>query len=244
MTTELPTSRAAKSPESSARETMAPMSPRSFAIDDNLHEYLISHGSPPDEIASELIAETHKVAGGWARMQIAPDQGAFMHLLTALLEPRFCVEIGTFTGYSALCVARALPEGSKLLCCDISEEWTAIARTFWERAGVTDRIDLRIAPALETLATIPPSQAVDLAFLDAEKTEYIDYYEALLPRLSEKGLMLVDNVLQGGAVVEPDTENQTVQAIRAFNEHVANDPRSEVVMLPIADGLSLIRRLG
>jgi len=97
---------------------------------------------------------------------------------------------------------------------------------------------------LETLATIPPSQAVDLAFLDAEKTEYIDYYEALLPRLSEKGLMLVDNVLQGGAVVEPDTENQTVQAIRAFNEHVANDPRSEVVMLPIADGLSLIRRLG
>jgi caffeoyl-CoA O-methyltransferase len=219
------------------------MSNKSFTMSDDLHRYLVGHGSPPDEIAAALIAETRAVAGDFAMMQIAPEQGAFMHLLTALLEPQYCVEIGTFTGYSALCVARALPPGGKLLCCDISEEWTAVAHEFWARAGVTDRIDLRVAPALDTLAALPPDQTVDLAFLDADKTGYVDYYEALLPRLTPKGLMLVDNVLQGGTVIDPESEHDNVRAIRAFNDHVANDPRSEVVMLPIADGLSLIRRL-
>jgi caffeoyl-CoA O-methyltransferase len=218
--------------------------PKSFTLDEELHRYLVGHGSPPDEIAAELIAETHARVGDLAMMQVAPEQGAFMQLLTGLLQPRFCVEIGTFTGYSALCVARGLGEGATLLCCDVSEEWTAIGRSFWERAGVADRIDLRIAPAIETLEALDVEQRVDLAFIDADKEGYISYYEALLPRLSEGGLILVDNVLWGGAVLDPDIDDPSTVAIRAFNDHVANDPRSEVVMLPIADGVSLIRRIG
>lgn len=216
---------------------------KSFSLDGDLHRYLVGHGAPPDEIAADLIAETHAVAGDWAAMQVAPEQGAFMQLLTALLEPRFCIEIGTFTGYSALCVARALPPGAELLCCDVSEEWTAVARGYWERAGVADRIDLRLAPALDTLAALPADRPVDLAFIDADKVSYIRYYEELLPRLSDRGLLIVDNVLWGGRVLDPDADDDSTVAIKAFNDHVAHDPRSEVVMLPVADGLSLIRRL-
>jgi caffeoyl-CoA O-methyltransferase len=217
--------------------------PKSFTLDEEMHRYLVGHGAPPDEIASDLIAETHKVAGDFAMMQIAPEQGALMQLLTNILRPKFCVEIGTFTGYSALCVARGLPPDGKLLCCDVSEEWTSVARSFWERAGVSERIDLEIAPALDTLAALPPEQSVDLAFVDADKESYIQYYEALLPRLTETGLLLIDNVLWGGSVLDDENNESSTVAIRAFNDHVAADPRSEVVMLPVADGLSLIRRL-
>ena len=216
---------------------------RAFSIDDELHRYLVGHGAPPDEIAADLIAETRAVAGDFAGMQIGSEQGAFMHLLAALLEPNFCVEIGTFTGYSALCVARALKPGARLLCCDVSEEWTDVARRFWERAGVSDRIDLKLAPALETLGALPADTAVDMAFIDADKESYVQYYEALLPRLSERGLIIVDNVLWGGAVLNPEADDNSTVAIRAFNDHVAHDPRSEVVMLPVGDGVSLIRRL-
>lgn len=216
---------------------------KSFTVDPELHRYLIGHGSPPDEIAAELIAETHKVAGDFALMQVAPEQGAFMQLLTSLLQPRFCVEVGTFTGYSALCIARALGEDAQLLCCDVSEEWTGVAQRFWERAGVADRIRLEIAPALDTLAALPADQTVDLGFIDADKESYIQYYEALLPRLSERGLLLVDNVLWQGRVLDTQAEESATVAIREFNEHAAHDPRSEVVMLPISDGLSLIRRV-
>ena len=149
---------------------------------------------------------------------------------------------GTFTGYSALAVARELPPGARLVCCDLSEEWTAIARRFWERAGVADRIDLRIGPALDTLRALPFDPPVDLAFIDAAKAEYVDYYEELVPRLSERGVILVDNVLWDGLVADPDRADAATEALRAFSAHAAADPRTTVALLPVGDGLSMITR--
>ena len=177
-------------------------------------------------------------------MQISPLQGAFMSILTSVLRPAFAVEVGTFTGYSALAVARALPPGGRLLCCDISEEWTAIGRQSWEKAGVADRIELRIGPAIDTLKSLPAIRTVDLVFIDADKVGYRDYYEELLPRLSPTGVILVDNTLWSGTVLdETATEKDTV-ALRDFNDHVYADPRSEVALLPLGDGVTMIRRTG
>ena len=156
------------------------------------------------------------------------------------VRPLFAVEVGTFTGYSSLAIARALPEGGRLLCCDVSEEWTTVARRHWEAAGVADRIDLVIGPAADTLAGLPAELRVDFAFIDADKGGYLDYYEALVPRLSPHGLIAVDNVLWSGRVVDPDAEDADTVAIRAFNDHVAADPRVEAVMLSVGDGVTLI----
>ena len=163
-----------------------------------------------------------------------------MTMLTALLQPRFAVEVGTFTGYSALAVAKALPPGGRLLCCDISQEWTAIARNHWERAGVADRIDLRIGPALDTLKALPTAPQVDMAFIDADKEAYIDYYTELVPRLSERGVILVDNVLWSGQVADLDQTDPATEALRSFNAAVVADERVLVSMLPVGDGLSMI----
>ena len=163
-----------------------------------------------------------------------------MTMLVQLLQPRFAVEVGTFTGYSALAVARALPPGGRLLCCDVSEEWTAIARSHWQRAGVADRIDLRIAPALDTLRGLPPDSLIDFAFIDADKANYINYYEELRRRLSPRGVILVDNVLWGGGVAVAGQDDPTTEALRAFNAHVAADPRVQAAMLPVGDGLTVI----
>ena len=165
-----------------------------------------------------------------------------MTVLTAALRPRLAVEVGTFTGYSALCVASALDEGARLICCDVSEEWTSIARRHWERADVTDRIDLRIGPALETLRALPPEPQIDLAFIDADKPAYPHYYEEIFNRLSPGGVILVDNVLWGGAVADTDRDDAGTEAMRAFNDHVAADDRAHCVMLPIGDGLTMITR--
>ena len=173
-------------------------------------------------------------------MQIGAVQGSFMTMLVRLLRPQLAVEVGTFTGYSALAVAKGLPPGGRLLCCDVSEEWTAIAREYWDRAGVADRIDLRIAPALDTLRTLPAEPEVGFAFIDADKANYINYYEELLPRLSPQGIILVDNVLWGGGVADPDQDDDTTEALRSFNAHAAADPRSQVAMLPVGDGLTVI----
>ncbi|MGH8870102.1 MAG: O-methyltransferase [Actinomycetes bacterium] len=217
------------------------MSRTSLTLSPDLHEYLVAHGSPPDEVLRDLAAETDAL-GGVAQMQIAPEQGAFMTMLTRLLGARRAVEVGTFTGYSALCVARGLPEDGTLLCCDVSEEWTAIARKAWERAGVADRIDLRIAPALETLESLPEEPTFDLAFVDADKTGYPGYYRALLPRMRTGGVMLFDNVLASGRVIDEEEQDESVRAIRETNHLLVADDRVEVVMLPIADGLTLARK--
>src|SRR5262245_7096134 len=174
-------------------------------------------------------------------MQIAPEQGAFMTLLARAIGAVRAIEIGTFTGYSALCIARGLAPGGRLICCDVSSEWTALGRRHWEQAGVAERIDLRIAPALETLRALPAEPRFDLAFIDADKTNYANYYEELLRLLRPGGLILVDNVLWNGGVIDPARRDESTVAIRTFNERVSRDPRVDCVMLPISDGLTMLR---
>jgi caffeoyl-CoA O-methyltransferase len=215
--------------------------PKSFQLSPEIHAYLIEHGTPPDALQRELIEETRRL-GGISMMQIAPEQGAFMTLLARLIGARRALEVGTFTGYSALCLARGLADGGKLVACDVSEEWTAIARRYWEKAGVADRIELRIGPALDTLRALPDAPTLDLAFIDADKPSYPAYYEEVLRRLRPGGVILADNVLWMGTVADPTRDDPQTNAIRAFNAMVARDPRVECVMLPISDGLTLIRK--
>lgn len=215
--------------------------PKSFFLSPPIHQYLVEHGSPPDDVQRGLIEETAAL-GGISMMQIAPEQGAFMTLFTQVVGAHSVVEVGTFTGYSALCIARGLPAGGRLLCCDVSEEWTSIGRKYWERAGVADRIELRIAPALDTLRALPHEESIDLAFVDADKPNYAGYYEELLTRLRPNGVIMVDNVLWGGSVVDDDPRDENRVAIRAFNDLVARDERVDPVMLPLGDGLTLIRK--
>ncbi len=215
--------------------------PKSFHLSPEVHAYLVQHGTPPDEIQRALIEETQKL-GGISMMQIAPEQGAFMTLLARTIGARYALEVGTFTGYSALCIARALPDAGRLICCDVSEEWTAIARRYWEKAGVSEKIDLRIAPALDTLRALPQQPQLDFAFIDADKPGYIAYYEEIQKRLRPGGLILVDNVLWLGRVVDSNANDEQTLAIRDFNNHVARDSRVECVMLPVSDGLTLLRK--
>jgi len=217
--------------------------PKAFHLTPAIQKYVVEHTAPIDDVQRSLIAETETL-GFISIMQISPEQGAFMEQLVRLLGARRIIEVGTFTGYSALCFARALPADGKLLCCDVSQEWTAIGRRHWEKAGVASRIDLRIAPAAETLAALPADAVWDMAFIDADKGGYRTYYEEILERLRPNGVILVDNVLWMGTVADPAMEGDDVVAIRAFNDFVASDARVEVVMLTIGDGLSLIRKKG
>jgi caffeoyl-CoA O-methyltransferase len=217
------------------------VSPKSFLLTAELHDYIVAHTTPIDEVQRELIAETQAL-GPVSGMQVAPEQGAFLTILTKALGVRRAVEVGTFTGYSSLCIARGLAEGGTLLCCDVSEEWTGIARRYWQRAGVADRITLRIAPAVETLRALPAEPNLDLAFVDADKGGYRAYAEELIPRLRPGGVLLVDNVLWGGSVLAGAEPRSDVEHIRAFNDWLAADPRVDSVMLPIADGLSMALR--
>ncbi len=217
------------------------MTPKTIGLSEELHEYVVAHSTPPDDVQRELIAETAAL-GDIARMQIAPEQGAFTTILTRLLGVRTAVEVGTFTGFSALAIARGLAGGGRLLCCDVSEEWTSIARRYWERAGVAGRIDLRIAPAIQTLRGLPDEPHIDLVFIDADKTGYVDYWEELVPRMRPNGVLLVDNVLSGGHVLDDEPAGENARAIKRFNDHVAADQRVEPVILPIADGLTVARR--
>lgn len=218
-----------------------PDQPKSFALSPEIHEYLVAHGTPPDALQRELVEETKRL-GGISMMQIAPEQGEFLTVLTRLVGARRAIEVGTFTGYSALCIARGLPADGHLLCCDVSEEWTSIGQRYWEKAGVADRIELVIAPAIETLRALPETPTVDLAFIDADKPGYPDYYEALLARLRPGGVILIDNVLWHGAVVDPEDQSEQTLAIRSFNDLLAADERVDRVMLPIADGLTIARK--
>lgn len=218
-----------------------PRPPKSFLLSSELSEYLVGHGTPPDEVQEKLIEETAKL-GAVSGMQIAPEQGAFLTILTRLVGARRAIEVGTFTGYSALCIARGLPDDGQLICCDVSDEWTQIGRRAWAEAGVADRVDLRIAPALDTLGALPEEESFDLAFIDADKPNYPGYFDALVPRLRTNGVILVDNVLWDGNVVKPEADDENTRAIRAFNDRIAADDRVDVVMLPIADGLTLARK--
>ena len=206
-----------------------------------LHRYLVQHGTPPDPLLDDLARVTDEL-GGPARMQIAPEQGAFLALLVRLTDARTVVEVGTFTGTSSIWMARALPPSGHLHCFDVSQEWTSVARRYWERAGLASRITLHLGPALDRLSDLPDDQPIGFAFVDADKGNYLAYVEALLPRLAPDGLIAIDNVLWGGAVLDEADRSADAVAIRAFNDAMAEREDLEVVMLPIADGLTLLRR--
>ncbi|GAB3170485.1 caffeoyl-CoA O-methyltransferase [Micromonospora palomenae] len=215
------------------------MTTKPLPLTPELHAYLVAHGSPPDEIIRDLAEETLAALPDEAMMQVAPEQAAFLTFLTRLLGVRRAVEVGTFTGLSSLAIARGLPEGGRLTCFDISEEYTGIARRYWERAGVADRIELRIGPAGETLRELPLERHLDFAFIDADKTGYPVYWDELVPRMRPGAVIAVDNTLRGGRVLAP--QNADDRAIAAFNDEVLADVRVEAVMLPIADGVTLAR---
>lgn len=216
------------------------MSYRPLPLTEDLHAYMVAHGTPPDEVTSDLIAETRTALPDSAEMQVAPEQAAFLRMLTQLIGVRHAVEVGTFTGLSSLSIARGLADGGRLTCFDISEEFTDVARRYWKRAGVDDRIELRIGPAADNLGALPAEPYLDLAFVDADKPGYPTYWDELVPRLRPGGVILVDNVLWSGRVVDPQSD--TDHAVVAFNDKVLADERVEVVMLPIADGLTMARR--
>jgi caffeoyl-CoA O-methyltransferase len=212
-------------------------------LDPAVSAYITAHTRPPDDLQLALIAETKERTGSRSIMQISPDQGVLLSLFVGLTGARRVVEVGTFTGYSALVMARALPPGGQLVCCDVSEEWTSIGQRYWEQAGVADRITLRIAPAIETLRALPADDPIDLAFIDADKGGYAAYYEELLIRLRPSGLILVDNTLWSGAVLQAAAaDDHDTAALQTFNDMVAADERVESYILPVSDGLTVIRK--
>jgi caffeoyl-CoA O-methyltransferase len=218
------------------------VSRRNEQISPQLNAYIAAHTSPPDAVLAQLADETAQRFPDYEGMQIGAEQGTFMTLLTRLMRARDAIEIGTFTGYSSICLARGLPAGGSLLCCDVSEEWTPLARRYWEKAGVADRIELRIGPALDTLRTLPADRLFDLAFIDADKTGYIGYWDEIVPRIRSGGAILVDNTLSHGRVIDESDDSPIVVAIRAFNQHAIADGRVAAVLLPVGDGLTLAWR--
>ena len=212
-----------------------------IALTPKVYEYAVAHGHNGDPLRAELAVETAKL-GRISGMQIASEQGTFMAILAASIGARSAVEVGTFTGYSALCVARALPADGRLLCCDMNEEWTSIARRYWERAGVANKITLKLGPAADTLKALPASHTFDFAFIDADKSNYLVYYEEILKRMRPNGLILLDNVLWSGAVVDESNNDENTMALRAINAFIAKDTRVEAVMLGVADGLTVVRK--
>jgi caffeoyl-CoA O-methyltransferase len=216
---------------------------RSEQLSEALQEYVIAHSSQPDDILRDLAEETLRLFGDDAGMQIGPDQGTFMRLLAELTGARNALEVGTFTGYSSICVARGLGPEGKLLCCDVSEKFTSVARNYWARAGLADRIELRLGPAAQTLAALPEGTTFDYAFIDADKTGYVQYWDLIVPMIRPGGVILVDNTLSHGRVVDLTEQDENVEGIRRFNGHAAADARVELVLLPIGDGLTMARKL-
>jgi caffeoyl-CoA O-methyltransferase len=207
----------------------------------DISTYVAEHAEGPDQVLRELQQRTAEL-GSAAVMQVSADEGALLTLLTKLVGAASAIEVGTFTGYSSICIARGLAADGRLLCCDISEEYTALAREAWRAAGLDERIDLRIGPALDTLRSLPPDATYDMAFIDADKPNYVSYYDELIPRLRNGGVVLVDNTLWSGRVVDPQADDENTVAIRQFNDHVAADDRVDSCILPVSDGLTLVRK--
>ena len=209
---------------------------------DDLYDYLVAHGSNGDSVLAELAeVTTEKVKDLWI-MQIAPEQGTLMEILVRVSGARSAVEIGTFTGYSSICIARGLPEDGTLLCCDTSDEWTSIAREYWKKAGVDSKITLELGPAVDTLRALSSDQTFDFAFIDADKVSYRAYYDEILKRLRPNGLIVFDNVLWSGAVIDDANQSDDTVALRELNDHIVNDERVQAVMLSVSDGLTILRK--
>jgi caffeoyl-CoA O-methyltransferase len=219
------------------------MSRRSITLDDSLYDYLLSVSLREPDLLRKLREETAMDPA--SRMQISPEQGQFMALLARLMGARRCLEIGVFTGYSSLALALALPEDGRIVACDVSERWTAVARRYWAAAGVSHRIELRLATALETLERLLVSGAAgtfDFVFIDADKENYVGYYERVLELLRPGGLIVVDNTLWSGRVADPENAEADTVAMRHFNEHLHRDERVDLSLVPVGDGLTLARK--
>jgi caffeoyl-CoA O-methyltransferase len=211
----------------------------SINLDGALQDYIVGHTTALDPVQTALVARTTEL-GSPSGMQIGAEQAQLLTLLVRLTNARHAVEVGTFTGLSAIAIARGLAPGGRLLCCDVSEKWTSIGRAAWQEAGLADRIELRLAPAAETLAALPRQEYIDFAFIDADKPSYWTYYSELLPRLRSGGVIAVDNVLWSGQVVQDDPQEESTRLLKEFNDKVVRDERVEVVMVPVGDGVSLI----
>lgn len=219
------------------------MTGKTIRMDDRLYEYLLQVSLREPPLWARLREETAQLP--MARMQIAPEQGQFMALLTRLLGVRRALEVGVFTGYSSLCVADAMAADGRLIACDTSEEWTAVARRYWAEAGVADRIDLRLAPALQTMDELlqqGEAGRFDLVFIDADKTNYDGYYERALQLLRSGGVVVLDNVLWSGQVADEAVQDDDTMALRRLNEKIHTDERVDLSMLPMADGITLARK--
>ena len=219
------------------------MANKTMGISDDLAAYVVQHGTREPDVLRRLREETHGIPRHG--MQIAPEQGAFLALLVELIGARRCIEVGTFTGYSSTAVALALPDDGQLVCCDVSEEWTSMARRYWEDAGVAGKVDLRLAPAAETLDGLladGEEGRYDFAFVDADKSGYDGYYERLLRLVRPGGLIALDNMLWGGDVLDEETDDEDTKALQALNVKLANDERVTLCLLPVADGVTLARR--
>lgn len=203
--------------------------------------YIAARTTPADDILNDLRAETEAM-GDVSKMQVSADQGALLEMLTAIARASYAVEVGTFTGYSSICIARGLQPGGRLLCLDVSEQYTSHARAAWARAGLDDLIELRIAPALESLQALPADEHIDVAFIDADKPNYLAYFEQLVTRLRPNGLIMVDNTLWSGNVVDTTTGDENTEALKAFNDAIAADDRVDGYILPVSDGLTVIRK--
>lgn len=214
-----------------------------LSLNDGLYSYATQWRSDADDTILRDLREETETLGNDARMQISVEQGAFMRMLAAMTGSRSAIEVGTFTGYSALCVAQGMPADGRLICLDIDDDWTGIARKYWDRAGVAEKIDLRIGPAIQSLENLEPDLQFDLAFIDADKTEYDAYYELILARMRPNGLLLFDNMLWGGELIAANLDHPSGLALNALNQKLTEDPRVENVLLPFADGIQMCRKL-
>ena len=211
-------------------------------LNDGLYEYLTSMRSGADDpVLRDLRRETDSL-GEIRRMQISPEQGSFLGILAASISAQSAIEVGTFTGYSSICIARGLSSGGKLLCLDESREWTEVAQRYWQRAGVSDRIELRLGAAVAALEKLEPEWTFDFAFVDADKEEYDRYYKLILPRVRKNGLILFDNMLWGGRLTEKNIREESGRAIDRLNRKLAADSRVETVLLAVADGIQVCRK--
>jgi caffeoyl-CoA O-methyltransferase len=211
----------------------------SFVVEPAVEEYAERHSTPPTDLFERLAAETRETTTA-PQMMVGQLEGHFLAELVRLGGARRVLELGTFTGYSSISMALALPPGGRIVTCDVDEETTAIAQRYAEEAGVRDRIDYRLGPALETISDL--DGPFDMVFIDADKTNYVNYYDATLPLLADDGVMVVDNALSNGNVVDAESASENVRAIHALNERVRDDPRVENVLLTVRDGMNLIRR--
>lgn len=233
--------RKAKVSKTASPPRNAPSALKFVRLDDDLCRYVVSHRSgASDPVLDDLRSETEKL-GSISEMLVSPEQGTFLTLFTAALQVRSAVEVGTFTGYSSICIARGLPAEGRLLCIDVNEDWTAIARRYWKRAGLDDKIELRLRGGKTELEALPASVRFDLAFIDADKPGYDLYYELLLPHVRPNGVIVFDNMLQHGRVLDP--KDPSAEAIDSLNKKLSGDPRIECVLLTIADGLMFCRKV-